>query len=260
MPAQQTLRTTKSPTAAWSCWRQAGLIGLVSAAFFTCGLRDTSFVDEYAYITQSYQPDLVFSGHMNDPSWLEPLAYDLVPLPKLWTNLAFRAAGIPRPSPWNAVPWYRDTSHRWGTERELIIARLPSVILGTIGCMAIFALGSDIRDHRTGVIAAFLLAINPLYSLHAHRAMSETGCEAFMLIALALGLKAWKAMLARTLGDQPAALARRRILRRGCRSFPSSAESWCSLPWGAGLAWPWSCLVSLGRAGSVFVPEQLRRS
>ena len=102
----------------------AGLIGLVSAAFFTCGLRDTSFVDEYAYITQSYQPDLVFSGHMNDLSWLEPLAYDLVPLPKLWTNLAFRAAGIPRPSPWNAVPWYRTPPTAWGTERELIIARL----------------------------------------------------------------------------------------------------------------------------------------
>ena len=35
------------------------------------------------------------------------------------------------------------------------------------------------------MIAAFLLAINPLYSLHAHRAMSEASCEAFMLVALA---------------------------------------------------------------------------
>ncbi len=197
MPAEQTPRTTKSPRAAWSCWHYGALIGLLSAACFALGLRDNPFVDEYAYITQSYQPDLVFSGRMNDPSWLEPLAYDLVPLPKLWINLAFRAAEIARPSPWNAVPWYRDTSHRWGTERELIIARLPSVALGAIGCVAIFAVGTLARNRQTGMIAAFLLGINPLYRLHAHRAMSEAGCEAFMLIALALALKAWKSLLPR---------------------------------------------------------------
>ncbi len=61
--------------------------------------------------------------------------------------------------------------------------------------MATFAIGSIIRDQRTGVIAAFLLAVNPLYSLHAHRAMSEASCEAFLLVAVALGLKAWKLLL-----------------------------------------------------------------
>ncbi len=173
------------------------MIGLLAAGCFALGLRDAPFVDEYAYITQSYQPDLVYSGRTNDASWLDGLGYDLVPLPKFWINLAFRAAGIPRPSPWDALAWYPNTSYRWGTERELIIARLPSIVLGAVGCVAIFAIGGMVRDQRTGVIAAFLLAINPLYSLHAHRAMSEAGCEAFLLVAIAMGLLAFKSLLAR---------------------------------------------------------------
>ena len=197
MPAQQTLRTAKSPPAACSPWRWGGVIGLLAVAYFALSLRDAPFVDEYAYITQSYQADLIFSGRLNDRAWLEELGYDLVPLPKLWINLAFRAAGIPRPSPWNAVPWYDDTSHRWGAEYELIVARLPSVVLGAVGCVAIFAIGTLLRDRQTGAIAAFLLAINPLYSLHAHRAMSEASCEAFMLIGLALALRGWKSLLTR---------------------------------------------------------------
>ena len=46
-------------------------------------------------------------------------------------------------------------------------------------------------------IAAFLLAVNPLFRLHSHRAMSEVSCEAFLLLALALGLWYWKALLSR---------------------------------------------------------------
>ncbi len=195
MPAQHSQRTAKSPRAAWSPWRAGGVIALLAAGCFALGLHDKPFVDEYAYITQSYQPDLVFAGLMNDSTWLDMLGYDLVPLPKLWINLAFRAAGIPRPAPWNAVAWYANTSYRWGTERDLVIARLPSIVLGAVGCVAIFAIGTMVRDQRTGAISALLLAINPLYSLHAHRAMSEAGCEAFLLIAVALGLKAWKALL-----------------------------------------------------------------
>ena len=75
-----------------------GLVGILAAGFFCLGLGDEPFVDEYAYITQSYQPDLVFAGRTNDRAWLERVAFDLVPLPKYLINLSFRAAGIPRPS------------------------------------------------------------------------------------------------------------------------------------------------------------------
>ncbi len=197
MPAQYSPRTAKSPRAARSLWRAGGVIGLLAAGWFALGLRDVPFVDEYAYITQSYQPDLVFSGRKNDVSWLDGLGYDLVPLPKFWINLAFRLAGIPRPARRDALAWYDNTSYRWGTERELVIARLPSIVLGAAGCVATFVLGTILRDERTGAIAALLLAINPLYGLHAHRAMSEAGCEAFLLVAMALGLLAWKSLLSR---------------------------------------------------------------
>src|SRR5208282_5558093 len=81
MPAQQSLRTAKSPRAAWSLWRVGVVIGLLAAGCFALGLRDAPFVDEYAYITQSYQPDLVFSGRMNDISWLDGLDMTLFPCP-----------------------------------------------------------------------------------------------------------------------------------------------------------------------------------
>jgi hypothetical protein len=175
--------------------RQAGLAGLLALAFFALGLGDTPFVDEYAYITQSYQPDLLLAGRINDPAWLDRLTYDLVPLPKYLINAAFRLAGITRPRPFDASAWYDDTSYRWGTTPQLVAARIPSVLMGAIGCVAIFALGVQVRDATTGWLAAGLLVINPLYRLHAHRAMSEAPCEALSLIALAVGLWAWNALL-----------------------------------------------------------------
>ena len=69
--------------------------------------------------------------------------------------------------------------------------------MGAVGCVAIFLLGVLVKDEPTGWIAAALLAVNPLYRLHAHRAMSEAPCEAFMLLSLALGLWAWRAILTR---------------------------------------------------------------
>ena len=197
MPAQDASRSANSLPASWSpCW-SAGVIAILAAGFFALGLRDEPFVDEYAFITQSYQPDLLYAGRRNDPAWLEILAYDLVPLPKYFINAAFRLAGIPRPGRESAMAWYRDTSHQWGSPRELVVARLPSVMMGTVGCVAVYLLGWLVKDGPTGWIAAILLAANPLYRLHAHRAMSEAPCEAFLLLSLALGLRAWIEILGR---------------------------------------------------------------
>ena len=98
MPAGEPTRLTKSTPKERLHLGWAALVGILSAAFFALGLGDEPFVDEYAYITQSYQPDLLFAGRTDDASWLEVLSYDLVPLPKYFINLAFRAAGTPRPS------------------------------------------------------------------------------------------------------------------------------------------------------------------
>ena len=195
MLAQDPSRSANSLTAARSPGWSAGLILVLAAGFFALGLGDEPFVDEYAYITQSYQPDLCFAGRINDPAWLEPLAYDLVPLPKYFINASFRMAGIPRPGREAAMAWYRNTSYQWGLPRDLVVARLPSVLMAAVGCVAIYLLGALVKDRPTGWIAALLLATNPLYRLHAHRAMSEAYCEAFLLLSLALGLSAWITLL-----------------------------------------------------------------
>ena len=44
---------------------------------FTFGVFDESFVDEYAYITQSYYADLYFEGQFDIPYWLDYFAFDL---------------------------------------------------------------------------------------------------------------------------------------------------------------------------------------
>src|SRR5438309_11813286 len=106
MPAYHPLRSANALATANSLIFKAGLIGSLAVGFFALGLGDDSFVDEYAYITQSYQPDILFTGRSNDRAWLEFITYDLVPLPKYLINFSFRLAGIPRPTPEAAMHWY----------------------------------------------------------------------------------------------------------------------------------------------------------
>jgi 4-amino-4-deoxy-L-arabinose transferase-like glycosyltransferase len=195
MPSHLSLRSANSPTVC-ALVRKAVCVGFLAAGFFALGLGDESFVDEYAYITQSYQPDLLRLPQADERSWFETISYDLVPLPKYLINFSLRLAQIPRPGRGAALSWYDDTSYKWGAPYVLTVARLPSILLAALGCLAIFTIGVLVKDERVGLIAAFLLAVNPLYRLHAHRAMSEAPCEAFLLLALALGLWGWRTTLA----------------------------------------------------------------
>ena len=105
MPAQPPKQSVDSPRSAIFLICAGCLLALLTAAWFASNLGDEPFVDEYAYITQSYQPDLVYAGLWSDPSWLDVVGYDLVPLPKYFINLAYRAAGLPRPSRRDAIAW-----------------------------------------------------------------------------------------------------------------------------------------------------------
>lgn len=186
-PAKPTESTSPARSRLWGL----ALLGIVATAAFAWKLGDDSFVDEYAYVTQSYYADLFFSGRWNDPAWLEGEALDLVPLPKYLIGLALRASGERRPSVAAARAWYANYA-TFGPPRVLTISRVPFVFLAALGCVALAVLGWLAFDFRTGLLAGTLLALNPLYALHAHRAMSEAPCEAFLLTALALALLAWK--------------------------------------------------------------------
>src|SRR5581483_6010619 len=65
---------------------------------------------------------------------------------------------------------------------------------------AMLRLGLLARDRRTGVLAALLLMINPLYRLHARRAMADVPAEALILGTAALALWAWDRTLSGRLG------------------------------------------------------------
>ncbi len=183
--------TMKTSPIASTWWLGLGLAALTSL-WFAAGVRsDRSFVDEWAYLSQAYFADLFASGLHNDPAWLEYPGYDLPPLPKYQIGAALRIAGLPRPSHEMMVRWYRDTSTKTGTEAMLMAARWPSVLWGGIGCSMIYAIGVQVSGRRLGILAAFLLTINPLYRLHARRAMSDVPAEALILCTLAFGLWAW---------------------------------------------------------------------
>ena len=138
---------------------------------------------------------MLLRGDFNNPAWLEYPAYDLPPFPKYLIGWALKVGGYRLPGPASARLWYRDTSSRFEPPGALAVARLPSVVLGALGCLAIYVLGRCARDGRVGGLAALFLMLNPLYRLHARWAMSDVPAEAFILMALAGGLWGWRRWL-----------------------------------------------------------------
>ena len=166
------------------------LIAVGSGAWFAHRLDDEPiFVDEAAFISQAYFGDLLLSGRVESPLWLEYQAYDLPPLPKYLINLSLRVHGQARPRREWALWWYEHTlESRFVTPATLHAARLPSILMGVLGCVSVFSLGVTAGDRRIGFLAAAFLAISPLYALHARRAMADVPAEALVLATAALGL------------------------------------------------------------------------
>ena len=153
------------------------------------------FADESAYISQSFYADLWLDGHWDDPTWLSYAGYDLPPLPKYTIGLALRASGHRRPGPLAMRAWYQNTSRQFVSPEALVAARRPSVLFGAVGCLAIYTLGNVAFGRRVGLLAALLLIANPLYAMHARRAMSDVYAESLILSTTAVGLWAWKRLL-----------------------------------------------------------------
>src|SRR5437667_11282768 len=103
----QHARSSDSPQSSMSLTRLATALGCLALALFAVDVTDESFVDEYAYISQSYYADHFFRGEFNHPDWLEFFAFDLQPLPKYLIGLSLRAAHLPMPGPRHALAWYQ---------------------------------------------------------------------------------------------------------------------------------------------------------
>lgn len=176
-----------------SPWPVALLVALLAFGSFAVRLgNEPHFVDESAYISQSYYAQIYLEGRFNDRAWLDYPAYDLPPVPKYLIGTALAATGHQAPGRAQALAWYLNTSLRFVSDEALRAARLPSVLLGVVGCVALHGIGSIVGGRGVGTLAALLLAVDPLYRMLARRAMSDVPCEAFMLAALWLGLLAWR--------------------------------------------------------------------
>ena len=175
-------------------WPWALLIGLFALVAFGLGVAaEAHFADESAYITQSYYYDLFWlRGDRSDRQWLEYPALDLPPGAKYLIGAALDLAGHRRPVPSEAMAWYHDIDRRPESGPMLVAARVPAVILGALGCVATFALGTLAGGRRVGLVAACLLIANPLYRLSAHRAMADMPAQAMVLATTAVGLWTWR--------------------------------------------------------------------
>ena len=179
-----------------SPWPPALAVAALALASFAFRLQaEPHFVDESAYISQSYYAALFFEGRLDDRAWLEYPAYDLPPLPKYLIGAALALGGHRAPGPAEAMAWYRNTERRFVTPAALVAARLPTVLLGVLGCVAVYGIGTLAGGRAVGALAALFLAVNPLYRMLARRAMSDVPCEAFLLSGLFLGLWAWRRWL-----------------------------------------------------------------
>jgi len=177
-------------------WLGALGVGVLATMTFGSQLaHEPSFVDEWAYLSQTYYADLWFEGETQRAEWLDYPAYDLPPLPKYVFGAALELAGYRRPGVADANRWYENTHSQCGPFAMLVAARWPTVFLGALGCMAIYGIGTVAFDRRVGFLSALLLMFNPLYRTHSRRAMSDVIAECFILCALLAFMLAWRGLL-----------------------------------------------------------------
>ncbi len=188
-PPEQRLSPANFPQPSASLGWWSAAVAAAALAVFSTGLFDSPFADEYAYITQSYYADLFFAGRHDDPAWLHFFAFDLQPLPKYLIGASLHAAGQPMPRTLDAALWYHNYSS-FGDSRTLAAARVPSILTGVLGSLALFLAGAMVLGRTAGALAALLLIANPLYRLHAHRAMTDVPTESLTIVCLALTLSA----------------------------------------------------------------------
>ncbi len=182
-------------------WPLGMLVALLAVAYFGYDLgSEPVFVDESVDIAQSYFFDLAVDGRLDDWAWVEYHAYDQPPLLKYLIGASLKVSGDRPPGRLAAGRWFANTKAALVTPRMLRAGRWPAVILGVAGCVAVFSIGTQLHCRWVGLGAAVLVMVDPLYRLHARRAMMDVPAEAFVLMALAVGLWVWRRALNDRLG------------------------------------------------------------
>ena len=90
------------------------------------------------------------------------------------------------------MAWYRDINRCFDPPGAMAVGAVPRSPSAAIGCLALYGLGTLAAGRSVGLLAAVLLMVNPLFRIHARRAMSDVPSESFVLARLLLALLSWK--------------------------------------------------------------------
>jgi hypothetical protein len=114
--------------------------------------------------------------------WKEWLAFDQPPVGKYILGFALLLAGYGgrMEELANMNLWDFSRNYKWNVSQGrippkemLLVGRYAMAIMGSLACMLLYCIGKMIFNIRVGIMAALLLAFNPLMLLCSQRAMTD---------------------------------------------------------------------------------------
>lgn len=185
-------------------WRDLFLLlVLVISLVYFIGFQleeEPFFPDEMSLIAQAYYGDLYFgiggqaySDPWNHIDWLRYPAYDHQPLTKYLITLGLHIGGVEVASDLRMwLKWLTGQYPRVGERSvELYWSRVPVVVMGTITCLIMFAIGTAFGGRWAGAGTALLIAWNPLFRTLSRRAMRDVPAECLVLLSVGIALWMW---------------------------------------------------------------------
>lgn len=195
-------------------WNGLGaVVVLVASAFwFYHDLEEEPFfADESADIAQTYYYQLAKTGDWNHADWVHPAAYDHLPVFKYLIGGYLDMVGYGDKIPRSTSSWEWWITGHFDAPSDpglLRAARIPMLWGAVFGCVMIHVLGCQAVGPKTGLLAAGLLALSPVYYTHARRAMADDLTQGLVMAGLAafIALVKWRngaAALRQPTGDAP---------------------------------------------------------
>ena len=137
-PPSKQIRPADSPQSSLSWFARAAAIACASIVVFGGGLYGAYSRTSTPTSRRHISPIYFSPASSRTRAWLEFPAYDLPPLPKYLIGATFRLAQLPMPRPGMAGNGTIIMAIS-ATPLTLWVARMPIIVVGAIGCLAIFA-------------------------------------------------------------------------------------------------------------------------